>query len=242
MEDFNKEGAFFETVNRNNAARRRDEQTAAEVSRNVNAIYINAARAKEATKRETARKRKLEKRKKIKVMAVAGAVVAVLAAGITVNVVHGDEIEQNIVEHNDYNEAVGILKYNIQMVLTARNMAQGVTLNNNSVEQYSEISLNSPEEVYMLRYEMPFRYSDNFEKEFNKIIRSISYYNSDGELCYYNNYDDYLKASGLTEEQFKEAVRNKIITRYRANDIKEILYEGFGTANMTNPGYTKGGR
>ena len=168
-------------------------------------------------------------------MAITGAMVALLGAGVTTSIVYGDEISAGIAAKSDYDAAIDIMAGHNLRVFQSRNLANGLILNSNSVQQYRDLNITSIEEVYVHKYESKFKISDNFDEEMDKLINSVSYYDADGKICFYNSFQDFLTINGYnTEDEFKDAAKASILAKYRAGEIKEHFYEGWGVNNVSS--------
>lgn len=233
MENYERDDVFFETVNRNNMTVKRDEETASKIAWDVNAYYKNIARAKAAVKRDNEQKRKVERKKSIRVKACAFALLALLGTAAFVAIEHGDDISTAIEERQDFNTAVKILNNNIMMVFHARRLADGYILNDNTMQQYKDLNITTIEEVYMYKYEASICMSKNFEEEFDKLIKSVSYYDEERNICFYTSFENFLEVNGFTEEEFKQIAKNNIIKNYRLGKIMPLPFEGMSTANMS---------
>ena len=224
MENFDRDDAFFASVNRNKEVVEQVGAISAAVLRDFDEFYRRTASANAAVARERERKKKIERIKNIKIIAVVTAIIAVLSAGIVINHVYGDDIHTAIVNREDLNDALRIIRKNQHLVFNARGLANGHILNENSIEQYKDLNITSIEAVYVYMFDSYFMSSDNFDKEMEKLIKSVSYYSKDGEIRFYSNFKQFLSINGFSNvEEFRKAAIENILKKYRNGKI--VPYE-----------------
>ena len=68
------------------------------------------------------------------------------------------------------------------------------TVRDNSVEDYKVLNVKDYVDVYLYMINLP-------ETEFRDFIRSITYVDTNGSVCYYENFEQYLRINGFPDER-----------------------------------------
>lgn len=68
------------------------------------------------------------------------------------------------------------------------------TVNDNSIEKYKNLDVDNYIDVYLYRSILP-------PEEFEDFIRSVSYVDTNGTVCYYLNFEQFLRINGFPDER-----------------------------------------
>lgn len=222
MENYERDDAFFRTVNRNREITDIAISASKEIEKQEMMYARRMAGANSAKKKYEEQRKKFEKARAIKTFAVAGAILATLATGLTVTVVHGEDIVNT-------NTAINIMTSNANIIIEAKGLSHGSFIEDNSVSDYKKLNVSSADEVYIYVYRSIISNSD---EEVNDFIKSVSYYDAEGNKCYYTDFNDFLVRNNFKDEKdFKDSMRKFILKNYELGNVKELLYEGTGTVN-----------
>lgn len=229
INNYDDENALIDIVNRKKQFNDEDIQMQKNISWDVQTYSKQIAQAKHRIKTDQARKKQIERSQKIKRIIATALCLSVLAVGIGALTVHGDDIINYIQNTDDLDSALGTMTRNTSLILEARGLTIGGLIQNNSIKDYKGLNVTSTIDVYVYKYASNMSLST---EEFNKFIQSVSYYDEEGNICFYASFEEFLKINKFNnEEEFKKATEKLIIDEYKKGNIQAIIYEGPGTAN-----------
>lgn len=231
---------FLNIANRPGNIKKEEELISSDIGRDVVEFSEQIKEEKDMEKLTNEIYVKLKRKDFIKRTAVAMALFATVSAGMITTFFYANDVHAAVVDKNDLNDALHILGGNVNMILNAREFTMGLFGEGNSVADYKTLNVTSVDEVYVYKYvSVLANLGKTSEIEFNKFIRAVSYYGSNGEICFYSNFEEFLKINGFnSEKEFKIAAEKSILLNYRKGKIKELPFEGVSTLNMI----VKGGR
>ena len=223
MEIYDRDDAFFKTVNDHRTMVDLDASTKAKIEQNFPFIEKAIKNSIEMDDMEIKYHREVEKsNERLKKLISALLITATLLVPTTI--IAGNAVS----DHMKINNAMEVYQDDIKRSLVfgdyayygvtmvdEYNKAYNFTLSENSTEKYSLISGDSVDYIYNMKQVLS-------EKEFNKFIRSRIYINPEtNKEESYINFFHYLSVNGFkNEREFNKAAEKVLLEKYEKGDFR----------------------